>query len=175
MISDAQLQREIDFATGDIQQMRTLIGRLRGTELNERTAFDYGLLPTVEFASAFQRERDACLEIDDAISLIEIDVQEELSNETELELYRELRGLAMQPGSIIGKLDDTRYQLALPWTDEHHAQRAQAFVAGIIADTFPDIALRIGHATVSHAQPIAEPQLADAPNRALIVRTGRLR
>ncbi len=178
MFSDARLTAELDMADAAIAQMRTTIARMQTIEADVRlrTAEDAGLLDPQTYSDALAQEQRACVEIDDAISIVEIDLERELSREEELRLYAELRSFAAAPGDLIGKLDDRRYQLAFPWNGAADAARMQGFVAGIVADALPGIESMLGRATCTNATPaFSAIPMQPAPARAPIVKTMRSR
>jgi hypothetical protein len=173
MISDAQLQSELAIANGDIVRMQTLVARAREANRN-LIASDIGLLSADEYRNVLAWEQQECARIDDAVAVVEVELDRELAEEEELALYSDMRGLAMNPGDLIGKTGPATYQLAMPWSNEQKAASMERFVAGIVADALPTVSARLGHATLRAAAP-APIELHDAPNRAPIIRTTRHR
>ena len=173
MIADPQLRSELAIASGDILRMQALVARAREIK-RDLLATDVGLLSAEDYRAILAWEQQECIKLDDAIAVVEVELDRELADEEELALYADMRGLAMNPGDLIGKTGPSTYQLAMPWSDETKAASMEGYVAGIVADALPTISARLGHATMRTNVP-ATVELHDAPNRTPIIRTSRTR
>lgn len=174
MIAEPNIRAELAIASGDIARMRTLIANVREAK-RELLATDLGLLPLEQYQAELAFEQRECTRLDDAVGIVEVQLDRELEAEEELTLYRDLVGLAANPGDIIGKTGPSTYQLAMPWSDEHKTTMMQAYVAGVVADALPSHTARLGYAIIRTAAPIGPIETHLPPNRTPIIKTSRQR
>jgi hypothetical protein len=173
MTTNARILQEIDFADHDSARLRQIITQARNME-TALTARDLGMLEGDRYREALAHEHSACMKIDDELSIVEVDLDRELTNAEELRLYEELLELR-RPGDLIAKTNTTTYQVAAPWHGTHEAEILMGYVAGAVAEAVPDLEARIGCATYPGAtmdEPIA---LAPIGNRTPVVKMGRAR